>query len=176
MFAMLGSALRDGEDVAALVAEQAAAGLAVVTDGRATVPADAASANRLVDDLLAGRGSGARDRWAAAASASDGADRPDIAVAASLPGPWSLARRAAGGVEAEDGVSPDAAVVLALATALGREAATLAAAGCPSRAWTSRTRRSPRRAARTEPTHSRSAWPTRRWSRHRARARRTRCT
>ncbi len=134
MFAMLGGALRDGEDVAALAAEQAAAGLAVVTDGRPTVPDDAAEASRLADGLLAGRGSGAVERWAAASAgtaASDGADRPEIAIAATLPGPWSLARRAAGGVRPDDGVSPDAALALALADALGREAAALAAAGCP---------------------------------------------
>lgn len=121
---MLGGAFpTEGEDA---VDAQLRAGLEPVTDGRETVPTDARALSALVDDLRAGRGSAAVAAWKRAvarmAATAPGETR---AVAATLPGPWSLA--AAG---------PDLAVrarrvrAIGLAEALGAEAALLRDAGC----------------------------------------------
>ncbi len=138
MFAMLAGAAWGGADPAAAIAAQVDAGLDVFFDGRETVPVDGAAG--FADDLVSGRGIGGADRWAEtraavrAAIADLGAPGPvgggpGPAVAAAIPGPYSLARRAVAG-RAGAG-SPDPALVGALAAALGAEVAALAAAGCP---------------------------------------------
>ncbi len=137
MFAMLGGAAWAGGGPDEVIAAQVAAGLEVVTDGLETIP-DPGAAAGLADDLVSGRGIGSVDRWAAAVAASPS---PAVAVAAALPGPYSLARRAGrraasgSGVTSGSGggaeVPPDAALVRALADAVGREARALGAAGCP---------------------------------------------
>jgi hypothetical protein len=138
MFAMLAGAAWDGADPAAALAAQVDAGLDVVCDGRETVPGDGAAG--LAEDLTSGRGIGSVERWtetrttlravvAPRGASGPGATDPGPAVAAAIPGPYSLARRADRG-RAGAGV-PDAALVGVLAAALGREVAALAAAGCP---------------------------------------------
>lgn len=124
MFAMLGGAAWGGGDPAEVLAAQAGAGIEVVTDGRQTIP-EGPEAARLVDDLVTGRGIGSVERWAASVAVAPTAA---VAVAATLPGPYSLARAAEPGAAAS---AADVALVRALAEALAREAGALRAAGCP---------------------------------------------
>ncbi len=125
MFAMLGGAAWGGGDPAEALAAQAGAGLEVGTDGRQTIP-EGPDAARLADDLVAGRGIGSVERWAASVAVAPTAT---VAVAAALPGPYSLARAAEPGAAAS--AAADVALVRALAEALAREAGALGAAGCP---------------------------------------------
>lgn len=122
MFAMLGGAAGAWGGLADLLAMQVAAGLEVVTDGRETLPAGPAAAS-LADDLLAGRGLGSVEAWTAAAAAAPAAG----AVAAALPGPFSLARR----LTSETASMGDGRLTRALADALAIEVGALGAAGCP---------------------------------------------
>ena len=126
MFAMLGGAAWADADPADALAAQVAAGIDVVTDGRETLPLDGDAATRVVDDLLAGRGIGGAERWAASAAL---APEPVVAIAAALPGPCSLARLAH--PDPRGAGATDAALAAALAPAIAREAADLRAAGCP---------------------------------------------
>ncbi len=123
MFAMLGGAAGAWGGLAQTLSLQAAAGLEVVTDGRETLPAGAAAAS-LADALLAGRGLGSVDAWSTTVAASP---TPAVAVAAALPGPFSLARRLA----SEPAAEADARLAGALAAALAVEIGALGAAGCP---------------------------------------------
>jgi hypothetical protein len=125
MFAMLGGAAWGGGDPAEVVAAQVGAGLEVVTDGRRSVP-EGLEAARLVDDLVAGRGIGSVEGWVASVAVAPTAA---VAVAAALPGPYSLARAAEPGAAAS--AAADLALLRALADALAREAGALGAAGCP---------------------------------------------
>jgi methionine synthase II (cobalamin-independent) len=109
-----------------ILAEQAAAGLGLLTDGglRWPDPVGAIGAALLGDRS---RASGPRwsgpitvDAWTFAATAAD-----DLPVKQCLPGPYSLGRRYA----PDEAARP--ALTLAFAAALAPEIAALAAAGCP---------------------------------------------
>lgn len=124
MFAMIGGAYPAEADAA--VDAQVGVGLALVTDGRETTPVEVGAAAALVADLRAGRGCGALAAWRRAtertsATASGGA----TAVAATVPGPWSLAATAS-----DDAPAMVRRLAADVADALGAEIAALRAAGC----------------------------------------------
>ncbi len=127
MFAMLGGAFP--ADVESAVDAQLDAGLELVTDGRETLPAAVGARAALLDDLLAGRGSGAVAAWNRAEQrlAGRAVAGPTVAVAvavaATMPGPWSLAA-------ADGGVRVRGARAIEIGEALGDEVAALRAAGC----------------------------------------------
>ena len=124
VFATIGGAYPAEADAA--VDAQVGAGLALVTDGRETTPAEVGAAAALVADLRAGRGCGALAAWRRASGRVDGTDlRGAASVAATVPGPWSLAATASG-----DAPAMVRRLAAELADVLGAEIAALRAAGC----------------------------------------------
>jgi hypothetical protein len=118
VFATIGGAYPAEADAA--VDAQVGAGLALVTDGRETTPAEVGAAAALVADLRAGRGCGALAAWRRATERSGAAS-----VAATVPGPWSLAATAS-----DDAPAMVRRLAAELADVLGAEIAALRAAGC----------------------------------------------
>lgn len=115
------------ELVREILAEQAAAGLGLLTDGGVRWPDPVAAVGRAL--LGGGRGGAAGslwfgpitvDAWRFAANAAD-----ELPVKQCLPGPYTLGRRLAG----DEAARPT--LTLGFAVALAREVGALAAAGCP---------------------------------------------
>ena len=122
------AALRDAVEalVADVVAVQVEAGAELVTDGQVRWPDMAmAVVTALADDASAGGRHPLLEAWQATASLTD------RAVAQAVPGPYSMAWRAAGGAAQEPADAARADRTLALADALAREVRALADAGCP---------------------------------------------
>jgi hypothetical protein len=128
VFATIGGAYPADADAA--VDAQVRAGFALVTDGRETSPAQAGPAAALVADLRAGRGCGALAAWQRASERSVAiapVGAVAVAVAATVPGPWTLAATA---VATPDAPAVGRALAVDLAEAVGAEVAALRAAGC----------------------------------------------